>query len=40
VTAGLDLDAVGRYVNNMDTAPTVLHALGIEPPAGWAAKCR
>lgn len=29
------LDETGRYVNIMDTAPTVLHALGVAHPPGY-----
>ena len=33
VAGGTSLDEEKRYVNNMDTAPTVLWALGLEPLA-------
>ena len=32
---GVSLDRLQRYVNNIDTAPTALHALGVTAPADW-----
>ena len=35
VVGGTSLDVANRYVSNVDTAPTALHALGVDFPGDW-----